>query len=135
VSFALDTSVVLRLLVGTPEPQAQLAHAAIAGASEAVGISDLVIAETYHALRHHYGVTASDAIRALHSLLSDRRIRALGGAFDVLGDMLDENRSASRAGLVDRLIAAEYREVARETITFDRDMAHLTGARTLDPNA
>ncbi len=132
MSIALDTSVVLRLLVGTPEPQAQMAHAAIAGASEAVGVSDLVIAETYHALRHHYGVTVSDALQALHSLLRDRRIRALGCAFEVLGDMRDENRLASRAGLVDRLIAAEYRESARETLTFDRDMARLSGARMLE---
>ncbi len=131
MSLALDTSVVLRLLVGTPESQAELARRAVVGASEAVGISDLVIAESFHALRHHYGVPTIDALRALHELLSDGRFRALGRAAEVLQDMLGAHRTTSRAGLVDRLIRAEYREASREMLTFDGDMARLSSARLI----
>jgi len=57
VAIGLDTSVVLRLLIGEPRAQAEVARrrierALIAG--EKVIVTDLVVAEAFHALRHHY---------------------------------------------------------------------------------
>ena len=54
----LDTSVVLRLLLGQPADQAARAVAFLdelsRGGHHAV-VSDLVVAEAYFALQHHYG--------------------------------------------------------------------------------
>jgi predicted nucleic acid-binding protein len=64
VTLGLDTSVVVRLLMGVPEAPARAArrrleHAAEAG--ETVLVSDLVISEAYHALQYHYGVPKAEA--------------------------------------------------------------------------
>mgnify|MGYP001569072089 CR=1 FL=1 len=58
MSLGLDTSVLLRLLVGEPVALATKAQNRLVEAHhirQAVIISDLVIAEAYHALKHHYG--------------------------------------------------------------------------------
>jgi predicted nucleic acid-binding protein len=52
--LGLDTSMVVRLLVGLPEAQAQAARIRLERAvdtGEPVLVSDLVLAETYHALQ------------------------------------------------------------------------------------
>ena len=55
----LDTSVVVRLLVGVPESQA-LAAKDFLDACQLAGtracVSDMVVAEAYHALIYHYEV-------------------------------------------------------------------------------
>ena len=56
-SAGLDTSVLLRLLVGEPEKQAKKAVEALDAISEARGkvhVSDLALCETYYALQFHY---------------------------------------------------------------------------------
>ncbi len=71
----LDTSVVLRLLVGQPADQYGAAVEFLDGVEGAGGqvlISNLVIAEAYFACQHHYGLTKADVIVGLHSLLSKR---------------------------------------------------------------
>ena len=77
----LDTSVVVRLLTGMPVEQANSARAALeAQPYGSVAVSDLVVGETYFALRHHYGVPHGRTIAALRAFLFDSRIRATGVA-------------------------------------------------------
>ena len=64
MAIGLDTSVVVRLLVGAPEAQAgaarrRLEHAIERG--ESVIVCDLVIAEAYYALQFHYDVPKAEA--------------------------------------------------------------------------
>ena len=57
--IGLDTSVVVRLLVGEPQNIARATRRRLERAVEAgerVLVSDLVIAEAYFALQHHYGI-------------------------------------------------------------------------------
>jgi len=77
VAIGLDTSVVLRLLIGEPRAQADVARrrierALIAG--EKVVVTDLVVAEAFHALRHHYDVPQTGVV----DRLIVARHRALG---------------------------------------------------------
>jgi predicted nucleic acid-binding protein len=126
VILFLDTTVVLRLLTGQPAEQADSARRALAAATAPVHVSDLVIAESYHALRHHYTVPHARAVQALSLLVNSGDVRVPGHAAAVLSD------SASRAtspGLVDRLILAECVANAGELLTFDRDLARLPDAR------
>jgi len=90
-------------------------------AGESVVVSDLVVAEAYHALRHHYGVPDSEALGRLRDL-------AVSGV--VLLDppaALDALQEATK-GLVDRLILARYRALGAITLTFDRRQGGLEGA-------
>lgn len=130
MSVGLDTSVTLRLLTGTPADQAERARALVASTPTTVTISDLVVSETYFALRHHYGVPHAEAVRAIGALLADSRVRGSGTAPTVLAGALSGG-ARPRPGLVDHLIHADYRRDALDVVTFDRDLGKLPGAQLL----
>lgn len=78
MTVGLDTSVVLRLLIGEPRTQMEVARRRIeraVAAGEQVVVTDLVIAEVVHALRHHYGVPAAEAVGRLRDLLGSGVVR------------------------------------------------------------
>ena len=122
-----DTSVVLRLLIGLPEDQALQARELLVRGSEPLAVSDLVVGESYFALRHHYDVPHAEAIHALIALFSDNRIYPTGIAPSVLA-IVD---SESAPGLMDRLIHADYERAGAGFVTFDRAAARLQGATLL----
>jgi predicted nucleic acid-binding protein len=124
LKLGLDTSVVLRLLVGEPEGQAHRAQARLSkalAAGDAICVSDLVVAEAYHALVHHYGVPSAEAEEMLEEMVTSHVVTL-------------EPRSCSEAfgragpGFVDRLIASRYRAMQATTLTFDAKLARLPGA-------
>lgn len=105
----LDTSVVVRLLLHEPPELAEAARRFVDEAARdpqgPATISDLVVGETYFVLLHHYAVPHADAVRALHTLLADARLRPSGAAREVLKDLSAMPRQASKgAGLMGRLI-------------------------------
>lgn len=129
MTLGLDTSVVVRLLVGEPVDQALAAQRAIESAPRgSVAVSDLVIGEAYFALRHHYAVPHRKAIAALRALLSDSRIHCTGVAGRVFANMPDKETAA---GLMDRLIHGGYESDGIVLLTFDKDAARLAGAQLL----
>jgi predicted nucleic acid-binding protein len=128
VTFGLDTSVVLRLILGEPVPQAAVAKRRLERAmaeGDAAVVSDLVITEAYHALCHHYGVPKDEARRELRMMLTSGVV-----ALDPRSSLwaLDETPGA---GLFDRLVVARYRDQRVMTWTFDRKLAALEGAERL----
>ncbi len=129
MSVGLDSSVVLRLLIGEPAEQAERARVLLQTAVESIGISDLVVGETYFALRHHYSVPHVEAIRALLALLQDPKVLALGVARRVLADPAALRVGKHTVGLMDRLILADYKREGLELLTFDRALSGLDGAR------
>ena len=130
MSVALDTSVVLRLLTGEPPAQTEAALTFLGLQSSPAVLSDLVIAESYHALKHHYSVSHSDAVKFLTMLAHDPKTRCSGVAQGVLKN-LNESRSANLAGLLDLLIHADYQREDAQLITFDRDLGRLPGVLLL----
>ncbi len=131
MSVGLDTSVVLRLLTGVPRGQAEVAATLLEEAGAPVNISDLVIGETYFALRHHYAVPHAGAIRAMSGLLADARVTSSGVARGVLAEPAARSSVRSWPGLIDLLIHADYARDAVDLITFDRDLGRLQGVRLL----
>lgn len=133
MSVGLDTSVVLRLLTGAPAKQADAARGLLASAREPLCISDLVVSESYFALRHHYAVPHADAASALAALLDDPRVHCTGVSRRVLRDAnaRSTGRAAARTapGLMDQLILADYRANMCTVATFDRDLAKADGAQ------
>jgi predicted nucleic acid-binding protein len=131
VSLDLDTSVVLRLITGQPTEQLEAARACVAAAALPVTVSDLAVAESYHALRYHYGVPHPDAVDALRALLNDSRIRGSGIAPHVLAEPATRQATKSTAGFVDRLIHAGAVLDQSTLVTFDRALARLNGVQLL----
>jgi predicted nucleic acid-binding protein len=128
-TVGLDTSVVVRLLAGVPEGQARRAKERVEQALEAgdtILVTDLAIAEAYHALHHHYGMPKPQTRALLERFASSGIVR------------LDPESSlpalapAIGAGLVDRLIHSRHRALAAVTLTFDRQHAQLEGAERLE---
>jgi len=122
----LDTSVVVRLLVGAPAAEAIAAQRRLArllDAGESLFVTDLVIAETYHALQHHYRVPREEVIGLLHQLLTSGVV--LPDPPEVLAAL---NEASGAAGLVDRLIHARHRARGHVTLTLDARQAALDGA-------
>jgi len=128
MTIGLDTSVVVRLLVGLPEPQAAAARRRLEsalGAGERVIVTDLVLGEAYHALHHHYAVPKSEA-RALL-----RRFVESGAVHPDPPTVTDALRAADGPGLVDQLIHARHRSLDAVTLTFERKQGRLEGASRL----
>lgn len=129
-SYGIDTSVFVRLLVGQPEADFQHAIDRLtvirASQSGPIVVANIVIAEAYAVLQHHYGVTKADSRRALLATLSSGLVEPAAG--DVV---LETIRAAKEPGLTDRLIALDYAGVPATVLTFDRKMATLPGCRRL----
>ncbi len=125
MAIGLDTSVVVRLLVGLPERQARAARGRLERAvehSERVVVCDLVLAETYYALHHHYGVPKDEARSILERFVTSGVVETDPAvAFRAFA----ERRGV---GVVDRLIHARYGTLGVSMVTFERKAGALEGA-------
>jgi predicted nucleic-acid-binding protein len=131
VKAGLDTSVVLRLLLGQPADQAARAVAfldELARAGHRAVVSDLVASETYFALQHHYGVSKQEALMGLRQLFADGEIEPLGA---VAGVLVVEGLASAKPGFVDRLIHGAYAGSADEMATFEKAAGKLKSVRVL----
>jgi predicted nucleic acid-binding protein len=128
--YGIDTSILVRLATGDPEDGFEQCVRALSVLIERdnaeVFVSNQVIGEAYVALQHHYGVSKSDARIALASVLKSGLVSPLNGnaAFAAL-------ETQTGCGLLDRLIADDYRRAELITLTLDRKMAALPQARRL----
>lgn len=77
-------------------------------------------------MQHHYGVTKAEAREGLATLLKSGLVAPCNGQAVLL--ILAE---PGGCGLLDRLIADDYRRADLLTLTLDRKMASLPGARLL----
>lgn len=128
--FGIDTSILVRLATGDPadgfETCVRKLTALIERDDAEIFASNQVIGEAYIALQHHYGVSKPDARAALASVLRSGLVAPLNraGVFAAL-------EADSGCGLLDRLIADDYRGAELTTLTLDRKMAALPQVRRL----
>lgn len=130
--YGIDTSVFVRLLTGHPEADFRKTALALrklhekAPSTELV-VSNQVIGEAYITLQHHYSITKEDARAAMLELFNTGSIVPLNGlaVYDILN-------ARGGAGLMDRLIADDYRKGGVSVLTNDKRMAKLSGSRLLD---
>lgn len=123
--IGLDTSVVLRLILGEPTGQAEAARLWITGvlkAGNTTVVSDLVIAETYHALIYHYRLNKKEALGAIFQMLISRTVMAAGQAAAVL---LEDKLATATPGFVDRLIHAGYLAEGDQWATFEKGASKM----------
>ena len=128
--FGIDTSILVRLTTGDPAPEfddcVRKLSALVEREDAEVFASNQVIGETYIALQHHYGVTKVEARAALASVLQSGLVAPINGA-----GVLTTLETRTGCGLLDRLIADDYRRAGLVTLTLDRKMAALAQARRL----
>jgi predicted nucleic acid-binding protein len=121
--ISVDTSVVVRYLLGTPEAQGQRARVTMEE-RERVGIPLVVLLETAHVLRTQYGVERRDVLDALVELVTRENIEILGPAKGTVVEALVRARAPPGAPLADALVAATVRDAgALPLVTFDRDLS------------
>jgi predicted nucleic acid-binding protein len=130
--IGVDTSVLVRYLVGTPPAQARRAAALIDGDGE-IGISPVALAECAHVLRTQYGIGQPEILEALIGLVQRENVRVLGLRTDVLVGVLVRARQLRGRPIPDALILATSLAFdAVPVATFDREQRRY-GIATRDP--
>ncbi len=131
MKVGIDTSFVLRLLTGEPISQARLALERLQllkGQGATLLVSDMVVAEVYFALQHHYGVPKPEALSLINQFLNEPGVESLGMSKAVLEV---PKLATANPGFVDRLIHAEYMKSVKEILTFEKAAARLSGMRVI----
>jgi predicted nucleic acid-binding protein len=132
-AVGLDTSVVLRLLVGSPPDQATAALRFVKQKlTEGIRVvaSDLVVSEAYFALHVHYDVPKAEAIAVLAEMLRSGLVEPADGD-GVLTVLATAARATAKPGFVDRLIHEQYRRGSTGMATFERAAGRLAGTHLL----
>jgi predicted nucleic acid-binding protein len=121
--ISVDTSVIVRYLVGTPVAQAKRAAALMDGES-VVGISLVALVETAHVLRTQYGVERGDVLEVLFELLTRENVELLGLPKNEALAAFVRARPLAGSPIPDALMAATATWArALPVYTFDRDFA------------
>jgi predicted nucleic acid-binding protein len=120
--IGVDTSVIVRYLVGSPAAQARRAATLIDDEDTEIGISLVALAECAHVLRTQYGVGQRDIIDGLIGLIQRENIRVLGLRTDLLVELLVRARALPGRPIPDAMIVASTLAAdALPLATFDRD--------------
>jgi predicted nucleic acid-binding protein len=121
--ISVDTSVLVRYLVGTPSDQAHRAAALIDG-EEPAGIPVVVLLETAQVLRTQYGIDRTDVLETLIELLAREDITTIGLPEDVVIEALVRARALPGSPLPDALVDATAKSAGAQPLySFDRDLA------------
>ena len=129
--YALDTSVLVRILTGLPQPLA--ANVAMAlekkrRAGDSFVMSNLVLSEAYYAVQHHYGVDKVAALEALRVLSLQRGFEFSDEAKRALAL---PNIAKASPGFVDHLIHGEQVAHGVKVISCEKDFRKLPDTELL----
>jgi predicted nucleic acid-binding protein len=126
----IDTSIFVRLLTGLPAAEYQTTLNRLtslrSSQPEPITVANIVVAEAYAVLQHHYRLDKTDARAAILSVLTSGLIEPMHG-----DDVLNALRATKEPGLTDRLIALDYTNQRATVLTLDRKMAALPGCQQL----
>ena len=122
--IAIDTSVLVRYLVGTPSAEGAAAARLIDTGDQDIGISPVVLVETAHVLRTQYGVARERVLDELIGVIQRENVELLGTRTEPVLEMLVQARSMPGRPIPDALIvAAAMGADAAALATFDRGQA------------
>jgi len=130
--IALDTNVLVRLLLRDDAAQASLAHQlfeANAGNDAALFVSDVVLAELAWVLRSRYALATEPVARALRALLGNATLSWQSRAAVAQALQLFEQGGTDFADCL--IVALGDAHGCEATATFDRGMQSLPGVRVM----
>lgn len=125
MNYGLDTSALLRLLVGEPEAIARKVNdrlASLIDSGHKIRVSDLVLSEAYYALQTHYGLTKDQAIASLASLRAVAGFSLSDTALHVFETPRPGHASPSFVG---RLVIEGYGATDETTISCEKSFGRL----------
>jgi predicted nucleic-acid-binding protein len=129
-AYGIDTSILVRLLTGQPAADYHATVTRLTALRSTqpahITVANIVVAETYAVLQHHYGVDRKTAREGLLSVLTSGLVEPAQG-----DAVLEALRSTKEPGLTDRLIALDYALANATTLTLDRKMAAHPGCLKL----
>ncbi len=134
VAHTLDTSFVIRLLTRDPVAHFKSASAFVTQWKEGrpkLIVPDLVLAEAYYALQHHYGFPKTEALAALLALSRHPAMAFTPHASNTLA--LPELGSA-KPGFVDHLIHGASQAAGTTLVTFEKSARKLPDTLVLAPS-
>ena len=129
--LALDTSVVIRLLVQQPVALYECAALFLEAQIESgrlVYVSDPVLAEAYFALQNYYQCTKADSLQMLCGFIQTPGISVSPVAQRVL---LQPGLATAKPGFVDRLIHGTAHAAGQTLCTFEKASKKLPGTLVL----
>jgi predicted nucleic acid-binding protein len=119
--IGVDTSVLVRYLVGTPPAQARRAARLIDGEDQ-IGLSVVALAECAHVLRTQYGIDQRDILDSLIGLVQRENVRVTDARTDILVTTLVRARGMPGRPIADALIVgAALTADAVPLATFDAE--------------
>ena len=125
--LALDTNVLIRILIDDPRAVKQCAAArTLASAAGSVYVSQVVQIETVCVLESVYGFTRAELAEALGSLLGNQSF--VLQEVDIFRAALGEFR-IGRADFADYVILMQARAENIDLATYDRKLSKLKGTR------
>lgn len=129
--LAIDTNVLVRLVVNDDPAQAKVAREQTANGA---WVSNLVLAETTWVLTSSFGRSRAEIIRTIEALLTHPNV-ALEDAM-VVRNALRQFSQSKRVDFADCLILEIARKAGHMPLgTFDRDFAKLEGVERLGARA
>jgi predicted nucleic acid-binding protein len=122
--IGLDTSVLVRYLVGTPREQSRRAAVLIDDVDTELGVSLVALAECAHVLRTQYAVDQRDIIDSLIGFIQRENVQVLGLRSDVLVEHLVRARAMPGRPIPDAMIVASSVVAGAVPLaSFDREQA------------
>ena len=131
MTYGLDTSAVLRLLMCEPPSLAQKVKDrvdALLADGHDFEMSDLVVSEIYYALQDYYGQSKKEAIELIRAIANTPGFFVSQGVRSAL-ELPDLHKAAP--GFMDRVLAAGYASKGRVTISCDKDFRKLDLAEVI----
>ena len=125
MTFGLDTSVLMRLVVQTNDVFTESVRDRVCELLDDGNdffVSCLVASEAYYALQHHYGNTKEEAISALRALSKEE-----GFTFSAEAKVALDTPEVWKAnpGFVDRMLSGEYAGKGYVTLSCEKSFCRL----------
>lgn len=131
MTFGLDTSVVLRLLTGTPHDLAEralLRYQNTIATGNDFFVNDIVVSEVYWALQHHYNKSKEESLNALRAFSSGDGIKF---SQNFKAAIHIENIHKANPGFVDRILASDYQSRGQITLSCEKSFKRLPDAEVI----
>ena len=131
MKYALDTSVIVRILANKPQPLAGYVIASVArriANGDTMVVPDIILPEAYYAMQHHYGVDKGTIINSFRFLSLQSGFEFSEEAKNVLSL---EGLEHANPGFVDRLICAGQQRNGISVLSCEKSFRRLPNAEVI----